>query len=230
LKFTPRRENLQRQPAARFAILGGSFNPVHVAHVAFAEALARLPEITQVLAIPAALNPLKEAGALLPEQLRWRMVRAALEPVPKVSLLDIELARGAPSYTIETVHALRTAYPGAAFDVALGWDALRDFSRWRGAEELLELAGLIVVPRSGADGGPADFAEWVKCLPAPWIARLRPQGPGVWSDPGGRAVLRCLPVRLPDVSGSRILAERQWTQVPAAARTLLLRHLGAAAE
>lgn len=194
--------------------------------MAFAEALARLPEITQVLAIPAALNPLKAASTLLPDDLRWHMVRAALGRVPKVSVLDVELVRGAPSYSIETVHALHTLYPQAAFDVALGWDAFLDLARWRGAEALLELAGLIVVPRSGAQGAPEEFSEWVKVLPPPWVQRLKPAQPGVWCDSRGRTVLRCLAVRLPDVSGTCILSERRWDLVPAAARPLLLRHFG----
>jgi len=226
--FTPSRENLQKPHTARFAILGGSFNPVHLGHVAFARALAGLPEVAQVLAIPAARNPLKADSALLPDELRWQMARSALGSLPKVSVLDMELLRGPPSYSIETAHALQTAYPWAALDVALGWDAYRDLARWRGVDDLLELAGLIVVPRSGTLDGSGESRQALEYLPPAWARRLEPARPGAWCDRRGRTVLRFLSVQLPPVSGTRILAEHAWDQVPDAARALLLRHLGAA--
>jgi nicotinate (nicotinamide) nucleotide adenylyltransferase len=238
-------------------VLGGSFNPVHVAHVAFAAALADLPDVTQVLAVPAALNPLKSGATLLPAELRWDMARVALGHLPKVSVLDLELRRAPPSYTLDTLHQLRALYPAATFDLALGWDAYRDIAQWHRVNEVLALAGLLVAPRVPADAGVApplsgsshaadvvaplrpgsasppirspdslDDPAWLSPLPPGWADRLRAAGDGQWRDATGRGVVRVLDIHLPDVAASDILAHQRWDQVPAAARALLLRHLG----
>lgn len=224
LVLTPSRENLQRQPLPQFAILGGSFNPVHVAHVAFADCLGRLPDITQVLVIPAAQNPLKDSGTLLPVDLRRKMAHAAFAGLAKVAVLDIELRRQPPSYTLDTLHLLQGLYPEVGFQLALGWDTYVDFRKWRGSGRLLELAGLIVAPRGEPGAEPWLKAHALDPLPRDWAGRLHPTGPGTWADADGRTILRVLPVELPAVSGSAVLADRRWDLVPDAARPLLVQH------
>jgi len=222
--LTPSRENLQRQPSPRFVILGGSFNPVHIGHVALAEALGRMPGVAQVLAIPAAQNPLKGGRVLLPPGVRLEMVQRSLAALSNVAVLDVELRRGPPSYTLDTVFELQSLLPRATFDIALGWDAYCDFAKWHSAARILEWAGLIVVPRPGLGSGQAASA--VECLPADWRDRLIESGAGEWQDLAGRSVLRLVPLRIADVSATRIWAEERWDLVPEPARALLLRHLG----
>ncbi len=216
---------MQRHPAPRFVILGGSFNPVHLGHVALARALGGLPGVAQVLAIPAAQNPLKGDAELLPARTRWEMVRAAFADLPRVAVLDVELRRTPPSYTMDTVFDLRSLYPKAEFDIALGWDAFREFARWRAPERLLEVAGLIVVPRAGRAERADDGAAALQCLPPGWAERLTQSAPGEWRDESGRLVLQLVPLQLPDVSATRIWAESRWDLVPEPARALLLQHL-----
>ena len=213
----------------RFILLGGSFNPIHLGHLAFAEALARLDDVSQILAIPAARNPFKDDTHLLPPAVRWEMVRLAFADMPKVAALDLELRRPAPSYTIDTVCELRTRFPAARFDIALGWDAFQELKKWQSVERLLALAGLLVVPRAGVSDGSRVRAEALACLPARWAHGLSASAPGEWRDAEGRIVLSLLPFDLPEVSATRIWSERNWDQVPLAAREVLMRHLEAAA-
>jgi nicotinate-nucleotide adenylyltransferase len=216
---------LQKHGAPRFVILGGSFNPVHAGHVELARALSGSPGVAQVLAIPAALNPFKSAERLLPARTRWEMARAAFADLPKVAVLDVELRRGPPSFTVDTLFELRSLYAKAGFAIALGWDAYRDFARWRAPERLLEAAGLIVVPRASGADASGESAAAPQFLPPAWASRLIRTAPGEWKDESGRTVLELLPLRLPDISATRIWAESQWDLVPEPARLLLLKHL-----
>jgi nicotinate (nicotinamide) nucleotide adenylyltransferase len=214
----------------RRVILGGSFNPVHIGHVALAEALSREPGVLEVFVIPAAQNPLKEGGSLLPRDLRWGMVQAAFRDVPKVTVLDLELRRDPPSYTFDTVTQLRILYPDTTLEIALGWDAFRDFPKWYRAEQLLEIAGLIVVPRAGASPHAIEAPTFAACLPPNWAERLAETIPGEWHDTHGmeadtRSVVRLLPLQIAEVSASQIWKEKRWDWVPEPARILLLDHL-----
>lgn len=207
-------------------ILGGSFNPVHLGHVALAEWLSRVPEIAQTLIIPAAQNPLKGIGGLLPNALRRDMARAALGHVPRTVVLDLEMRRPPPSYSIDTLRSLQTLYPAAAFEFALGWDAFCDLPRWRAAHAFLERASVLVVPRAGLADLDTPPQGMLTHLPQGWGERLSSRNGGTWVDPSGRVVLRYVSVKLPLVSGTSILANRTWEWVPGAARSLLLEHLG----
>jgi nicotinate-nucleotide adenylyltransferase len=217
---------LQRPSQPRFAVLGGTFSPVHLGHVALAKALVELPGVDQVLVLPAAQNPLKAAPAVLPPPVRWEMLRAALAGVSRVAVLDLELVRGAPSYSVDSLAELALLYPLAAFDWVLGWDAFRDFPRWRAAEQVLALAGLLVVPRAGIS--PIRSTEEVQaCLPVTWRDRLQPGAEGVWRDAAGRRVVTLANLEVPEISATDLLRERAWHLVPESARPILLRHLGA---
>lgn len=215
---------MQFEVPAHFAVFGGSFNPVHVGHVAIVEALAAQPGVSQVLVVPARRSPFKGAQAPLPAALRWAMLRAALGRRPRVSLLDLELRRPPPSYTYDTLVSLAAAYPRARFRLALGWDAFRDFAGWHRAEHILEEAGLLVFGRAGTERPPlTDSAAWIACLPAAWQGRARPDAEGL-ADEAGRPLLRYLELDLPEISSTEVLQERLLQHVPEAARPLLADH------
>jgi nicotinic acid mononucleotide adenylyltransferase len=197
--------------------------------VAFAEGLSRLPDIDQVLVIPVAQNPLKATGLLLPNALRWQMTRAAMAKISKAVVLDLEMRREPPSYSVVTLQTLQTLYPDCQFDFALGWDAFCDLARWREGGRILEQAGVIVVPRADVGAPSSAPPEGILgYLPEGWASRLHVRNPGEWADQDGRRVLRYVPMKLPDVSGSQVLADRQWDRVPLEARDLLLQYLGIA--
>ena len=143
------------------------------------------------------------------------------------AVLDCELRRGGPSYTIDTVSELASKYPAAALKLAMGWDVYESFRDWRGAEALLELASLLVVSRAGSPaptGRKSD--DWLAGLPSLWRGKLRMGANGnvrdeIVCDKQGRVILEFLNLKLPRVSSSQIRAKRDLSRVPAGARELL---------
>lgn len=204
------------------AVFGGSFNPVHEGHVGIVRALAADPELAGVLVMPARRSPFKRGTDLLPDAVRWAMLRACLGGLRGVWLSDLELRRPAPSYTVDTLHTLSALLPEARLHWALGWDAFADFARWHRAAEVLSLAGLIVFDRAGEGPRPStDAANWARLLPSPWREEARPDGPARLVAADGRLLVRHLPLTLPAVAAREILSERSLQGVPAGAREVL---------
>lgn len=144
---------------ARIGVLGGSFNPIHNAHLFTAEVAAAGHGLVRVLLVPAARSPLKEqAGTSAGDRLRMVRLAAAENPLFEVSTVDLD--RPPPSYTVDTMTLLQAQYPGADLHLILGTDALADLLEWREPERLLDLCRLIVVSRPGhALGVPAHIRE-----------------------------------------------------------------------
>ena len=202
-----------------FVLFGGSFNPVHVGHLEIIRQLAALPWVAQVLAVLAGQSPFKPDAPLLPAELRLRMLSVATATLPRVAVLDWELRRPAPSYTVDTVHGLRQLYPDARLWLAMGADVYNTFAAWHRPAELLAAAGLLVFPRADAAGGGATLDP--AALPEPWRAQVKTDAAGNLADATGRVVVRHVPLRVPAVAASTLLRERNASQVPEPARALL---------
>jgi nicotinate-nucleotide adenylyltransferase len=142
-------------------ILGGTFDPVHLGHLALAhEALAEL-ELERVLFVPNADPPHKQQQVVTPATHRAAMVSLAIEAEPSFVLSRIELERAGPSYAVETVAQLARqsraeGRPEPWF--VLSAEALEDFASWRDPERILQLCRLAVAPRPGFE--PLDHS-WV---------------------------------------------------------------------
>ncbi|HEX7927999.1 MAG TPA: nicotinate-nicotinamide nucleotide adenylyltransferase [bacterium] len=201
----------------QFVLFGGSFNPVHTAHVEIARQLAALPGVAQVLVIPTGQSPFKPGAPHLPADLRYRMVSAAMAGVPGCTVLDMELRRPPPSYTVDTVAQLQAAYPQARLWVAMGMDVFDSYAAWHQAGALLGMAGLLVFGRQGV-GEPALLPNK---LPAPWEVRCQREADGHLVDDTGRRVAWAVPIHVPAVAASDLLRTRDLTHVPPAARPLL---------
>jgi nicotinate (nicotinamide) nucleotide adenylyltransferase len=186
-----------------------------------ARQLAALAWVDQVLIVPAAQSPFKRQRDHLPPALRYRMARESFSALPKTAVLDWEIVRPPPSYTLDTVIALRHAFPRARLWLALGSDVFAGFADWHGAGRILDHAGLLVFPRAQeADGNrPASVPH--PRLPPPWHRHLTPDAEGQLVDPAGRPVVRFVPFDVPALSASRIASERDLSQVPSGARELL---------
>ncbi|HYE95869.1 MAG TPA: nicotinate-nucleotide adenylyltransferase [Rubricoccaceae bacterium] len=138
--------------AAPLALFGGSFNPPHVAHLAVAEAAADAAGLDRVVWMPAATPPHKLADpALASAEDRLAMTRVATADNPRFEVSDLEIRRGEVSFTVDTLRALREAYPAADLVLILGGDSLAQFSTWRAPDEILRLARLVVYRRPGFD-------------------------------------------------------------------------------
>lgn len=217
-----RKNTAQIKVSLNVAVYGGSFNPVHEGHLALIRALCEDAEIDRVIVVPTRRSPFKPDGALLPDGVRWSMLRHALQGLPGVTLSDAELRRSPPSYTYETVHHFASLLPRARLLLAMGWDAFADFAQWQNAGAILEMAGLVVCDRAGRSPPPPNgFRCWAEKLPSPWSERAQPQGEGRLVTAQGRLLVRHLQLALPAISARGILRAQSLDGVPAGAREVL---------
>ncbi len=136
----------------RLGILGGTFDPVHLGHLALARAARQELDLGQVVFVPAG-QPWRKAGRrVASHEERVAMLRLAVEGEAAYEVETLEVERPGPSYTIETIEALRIERPGAELYFIMGEDALADLPNWVRPERILELAKLAVARRPGAAG------------------------------------------------------------------------------
>ena len=145
-------------PVGGVGILGGSFDPPHIAHLIVAEALTEALSLQRVLFVPVRHSPLKAAAPAAPPDIRLRMVRAAVRPNACFAVDAIEIERGGVSYTVDTLRVLARRQPGMRLVLGLGADQWASFGRWRGSREIAALAEIAVVTRGGGRPG-ADGAR-----------------------------------------------------------------------
>jgi len=140
----------QRPPEV--AIFGGSFDPPHCAHVMVVSWVLTCTPCEQVLVVPVAEHPFGKRSA--PFQVRLSMARAAFACFgDRVTVSDIEARLPQPSYTVQTLRALRQTFPTARFTLVVGSDIPKETGRWQSFDEVQRLARLMVVARAGADQG-----------------------------------------------------------------------------
>jgi nicotinate-nucleotide adenylyltransferase len=143
-----------RRPDARaLGILGGTFNPPHLGHVAVASHAREELALERVLLVPADTAPHKsnaEGGADPGPEHRLRMCQLAIEGVEGLAVCAIELERGGLSYTVDTLRSIHAEHPDAELTLIVGADIATTLSSWREPGQLLELAQLAVAARAGA--------------------------------------------------------------------------------
>jgi len=135
--------------ARRVAILGGTFDPVHVGHLILATCARDQLACDEVLLIPNRRSPLKDPGPVASFADRLAMLNGAIGQTPGLRVSDIEGHRDDPSYTVETLAALRETHPEAELFLIVGGDAMRDFTHWHEADRVQQLARIAVVGRRG---------------------------------------------------------------------------------
>ncbi len=137
--------------ARRIGILGGTFNPVHIAHLRGALEVAEQLVLDELRLIPSARPPHREAPQATAEQ-RLAMVQLAVAGEPRLAVDDRELRRDKPSFTYDTLESLRGEL--AADDqvfLLLGWDAFCGLPTWHRWQELLQHCHILVLQRPDAD-------------------------------------------------------------------------------
>jgi nicotinate-nucleotide adenylyltransferase len=134
----------------RVGVFGGSFNPIHLAHLILAERVRCERALDRILFVPAGRPPHKPQTPLAPAADRLRMVELAIEGNPAFEAVPLELECEEPSYTLLTVRRLREQLgPRAALFLILGSDSVRDIPTWWRADELVQEADIIAVERPG---------------------------------------------------------------------------------
>ncbi len=135
----------------RIGLFGGTFDPIHLAHLAMAEWTRDELDLEQIVFIPNRTPPHKTAVPISPPEHRQAMVELAIAGNLYFTVSTIELAREGPSYTIDTLRALRqdAAFAGADLFCIIGADSLASFHEWREPREIQRLCVLVAYPRVG---------------------------------------------------------------------------------
>jgi nicotinate-nucleotide adenylyltransferase len=134
--------------AARIGVLGGTFNPIHHAHLFGAEVAAARLRLDRVLVVPAHHSPLKDLASVSTED-RVAMARLAIAGNPRLEVSTVDVDRPPPSFTVETMSLLAARYSAAELFLILGVDALQDLLKWREPQRLLDLCQVIALGRPG---------------------------------------------------------------------------------
>jgi nicotinate-nucleotide adenylyltransferase len=142
----------------RLAILGGSFNPVHLGHLFLADGVISAFGYDRVILIPAFQSPFKPGAQAAPPEDRLDMLAASIAADPRLTVDDCEIRRKGVSYTIDTLGDIKKRYlPEGKPALILGDDLARDFSRWKKAGEIAEQADIIIAHRMNSEELPFPF-------------------------------------------------------------------------
>lgn len=131
----------------KIGLFGGSFNPIHNAHIKLASTICREAGLDEVWFMVTPHNPLKRQEGLMDEKDRLAMVRIALEKEPNLKASDYEFHLERPSFTWNTLQHLSKDYPTDEFYIIIGGDNWEIFNHWAHHEEILRDYHIIVYPR-----------------------------------------------------------------------------------
>jgi nicotinate-nucleotide adenylyltransferase len=140
----------------RIGVFGGTFDPVHLGHLILAEQCRDQAGLDEVWFLPSYHPPHKAAAAVTRFEQRCDMLELAVAGHPHFRIERIEKELPPPSYTAETLAELRRRHPGDEFFLLMGSDGLPDLPQWYEPRLVIELAGLVVIPRPGVMLWTAD--------------------------------------------------------------------------
>jgi len=135
----------------KIALFGGTFDPIHYGHLRLAEEVREGLGFHKVVFVPTAVPPHKGGEEILDAKKRLEMTRIAIKGNPFFEVSEAEVRRGGPSYTVETLRALKANTTGEknapALSLIIGADSFNNITTWCEYEEILRLASLVVVER-----------------------------------------------------------------------------------
>jgi len=179
----------------KIGLLGGTFDPVHLGHLQVADAVMKRLTLEKVLFIPVAVPPHKPDNVITSYAHRVRMIELALRDKAHMVVSTIESSLATPSYTIDTLAAIRESGEDEDYYFILGMDAFLEIATWKAYKEVLRCVNLTVLTRRGYDRSllPAylDILGFVR------------DGEG-WRIPGSVYELVFLEEEIADISSSRI--------------------------
>jgi nicotinate-nucleotide adenylyltransferase len=142
----------------KIAIVGGTFDPIHLGHLKIISEVAK--KFAKVIVIPTGEPWLKAAKPIATGEQRVAMAQTAVNSLnlaDQVQVSAIEVKRSGPSYAIDTVNELSKVYPEASFTLVLGSDAALNLHKWHRSDELQKLVEVLVVKRASVE--PSQFPE-----------------------------------------------------------------------
>ena len=135
----------------KIAMYGGSFNPVHNAHVNLALLFIKKLKLDKLLIVPTAIPPHKNSDYMVSAEHRLEMCRQAFKGQKKIEVSDIEIVREGKSYTADTLKQLEELYPDSELYLIMGADMFMTLLDWRRPEEIMNSAVICTVPRDEDD-------------------------------------------------------------------------------
>ncbi len=151
----------------RLAVFGGTFDPIHFGHLRIAEEARDRMKFDRVLFIPNYVSPFKTEQGVTSGEQRAAMVEAAVADNPVFAVSRWEIEREHPSFTVDTLRAIREEYTDAELYFLAGMDAVRDLPKWREPEALLDIARFVTATRPGV-----NVRDVLDALPDPWEERI----------------------------------------------------------
>jgi len=130
-------------------ILGGTFNPIHLAHLRIAQEVQQACKLDRILFIPAAEPPHKDVAGQVSFTHRLAMVEAAIRDFPDFQASDLEIQRSGKSFSVDTLEILRREDPHGERYFIIGLDSYRDIASWKDFSRLFSLSHVVVITRPG---------------------------------------------------------------------------------
>ena len=132
---------------AKIGLYFGSFNPIHIGHIAIAGYIIEFTNLDQVWFVVSPHNPLKLKGSLLADHHRLYIAELAIGNNEQMRASDIEFRLKVPSFTIDTLTYIREKYPRNEFSLVMGEDNLYTLHKWKNVQELVRRYPIFVYPR-----------------------------------------------------------------------------------
>ncbi len=151
----------------KIGIFCGSFNPIHIGHLALANYICEYEGIDEVWFMVTPHNPLKNEDGLMDDELRLNLVRIAIDGYSRFVASDFEFKLPRPSYTVNTLDHLKEFYPMHEFLLIIGADNWINFKQWKESERILAQNKILVYPRPGYPVSAETIPSNVKLLFSP---------------------------------------------------------------
>jgi len=152
----------QKEQLRRIGVLGGTFDPIHIAHLAVAEEARTQLGLDKVIFVPAGLPPHKMDVHVSPAEHRLAMVELAIAGNPHFEVSRVDIDRFGPCYTVDTIALLREEWgPDVEIDFIMGSDSLADLLTWHQPDRLIRLCRIVAVGRPGYRVDMDELERWL---------------------------------------------------------------------
>lgn len=151
----------------KIGVFSGSFNPIHIGHLALANWMCEYVDLDEIWFLVTPQNPLKDKGNLIDYDVRFAMVKDAVAGYPKFRVSDFECSLPLPSYTINTLRALRETCPDFVFHLIVGADSWDNITLWKDAQALMDEFPILIYPRKNYESTVPSSGFQIRKMEAP---------------------------------------------------------------